>query len=49
MVTGTAVTFVVSPATSDYGTHMAVVEEMLWTSMEEKCSLFPSSELSQYS
>jgi putative transposase len=44
---GTEMTLVVSPATSDNGTHLAVVEEMLWPSREEKYSLFPSGELSQ--
>lgn len=44
---GTAVTIVVGPATSDNGTHMAIVEEMLRPAKEERCSLFLSGELSQ--
>jgi putative transposase len=44
---GTEATLIVGPATSDNGTHLAVVEEMLWPSREEKYSLFPNGELSQ--
>jgi hypothetical protein len=43
----TVVTLVVGPATSDNGTHMAVVEEMLRPAKEEKYSRFVSGELSQ--
>jgi len=44
---GTEASSIVGPTSSDNGTHLAVVEEMLWPSREEKCSLFPNGELSQ--
>ncbi len=37
----------VGPVPSDNGEISAVVEEMLWTTRVEKCSIFPNGELSQ--